>query len=102
MQVLEIGMNGITGRKGLCHIARLLDRTQMTKIDFGHNDGVWDHQKSTRRFAQSLSKNKYLTTAIMDHISCEFCVALIFSVARIQHDTRVCAAWTAPGRNRTR
>jgi hypothetical protein len=81
--VLEIGINGITGKNGLFHIPRLLERTRMTKIDFGGNHGVLDDENATRRFAQSLSQNQYLTTAIDGSYNLRFLCGSDFSIARI-------------------
>jgi Leucine Rich repeat len=89
MDVLDLSYNRITCN-GLDAVTRILECTQLHKLDVGHNDGDLlllvnsnNDQEGGRsavpRFAQVLSRNKYMLTLDMStNVTCSVAATLIF------------------------
>jgi Leucine Rich repeat len=58
---LNISRNRITSNGGLDDITRLLESTQLQKVDFGANFDVFNDDDASTRFAQGLARSPFLT-----------------------------------------
>jgi Ran GTPase-activating protein (RanGAP) involved in mRNA processing and transport len=66
VQEINICNNGITAN-GLDDITRLLQSTQLKKMELCHNVSAFDSEAITRRFARALSRHAFLTDLDLSH-----------------------------------